>query len=73
MNSIINVERNTVIKSVLFLVFNTPFFMIKNFVRSKNLINKRVNVNSSVLTLTYRKRILIFCFIRLCCPLLKDF
>lgn len=54
MNSIINVERNTVIKSVLFLAFNTPFFMIKNFVRSKNLINKRVNVNSSVLTLTYR-------------------
>ena len=44
MNSIINVERNTVIKSVLFLVFNTPFFMIKNFVRSKNLINKRVNI-----------------------------
>lgn len=54
MNSIINVERNTVIKSVLFLVFNTPFFMIKNFVRSKNLINKRANVNSSGLTLTYR-------------------
>lgn len=54
MNSIINVERNTVIKSVLFLVFNTPFFMIKNFVRSKNLINKRANVNRNVLTWTYR-------------------